>query len=243
MSVTAEKSPSPYQPKGMLIDGKWVGSVSGAHFSGRESGQAQPIADVPRAGSGRRRCRGRCSREGAAGVEEDRAARARQAVAQDRRGDPGAQRGARAHHRARNRQCAAHPGARRGHIDRRHLPLFRRPRFGAEGRDRAARRARAVLYPPRAARHRRRHHPVERAGHAGRAQDRARFVRRQRHGAEGGRGCAARRADDGRYLPGIPAARRAERADRLRPGMRAAARQPSEDSASSPSPARPRSAR
>ena len=71
----------------------------------------------------------------------------------------------------------------------------------AEGRDRAARRARAVLHPPRAARRRRRHHPVERAGHAGRAQDRARALRRQHHGDEGGRGRAAGRAADGRDLP------------------------------------------
>ena len=81
-----------------------------------------------------------------------------------------------------------------------------------KGETMPARRACAVLHPPRAARRRRRHHPVERAGHAGRAQDRAGAVRRQHHGDEGGRGCAARRAADGRDLPGVPAARRAQRA-------------------------------
>ena len=39
MSSTAASNT--YQPKGMLIGGKWVGSASGAHFTGRESGQAR----------------------------------------------------------------------------------------------------------------------------------------------------------------------------------------------------------
>jgi len=38
-----------YQPKGMLIDGKWVGSVSGAHFAVENPAKRKPITDVPRA--------------------------------------------------------------------------------------------------------------------------------------------------------------------------------------------------
>ena len=82
-------------------------------------------------------------------------------------------------------------------LARRHLPLFRRARRRAEGRDDPARRAGAELYAARAARRRRRDHSVERAGAAGRAEDRARALRRQHAGAEGGRGRAARRAADG----------------------------------------------
>src|SRR4051812_38543149 len=38
-----------YQPKGMLIGGKWVGSASGAHFTVENPAKRKAITDVPRA--------------------------------------------------------------------------------------------------------------------------------------------------------------------------------------------------
>ena len=54
-----------------------------------------------------------------------------------------------------------------------HLPLLRRSRGRAQGRDPAARRARAELHAPRAHRGGGRDHPLERAGASRRPQDRA----------------------------------------------------------------------
>ena len=48
MSSTAMPA-NTYQPKGMLIDGKWVGSASGAHFAVENPAKRKPITDVPRA--------------------------------------------------------------------------------------------------------------------------------------------------------------------------------------------------
>ncbi|MDP1910113.1 MAG: aldehyde dehydrogenase family protein, partial [Hyphomicrobium sp.] len=55
MSTTATPTQSAgsvsgtYQPKGMLIGGKWVGSVSGARFAVENPAKRKPITDVPRA--------------------------------------------------------------------------------------------------------------------------------------------------------------------------------------------------
>src|SRR5260221_210172 len=38
-----------YQPKGMLIGGKWVGSASGAHFTVENPAKRKGITEVPRA--------------------------------------------------------------------------------------------------------------------------------------------------------------------------------------------------
>src|SRR5262249_49525985 len=81
-------------------------------------------------------------------------------------------------------------------------------------------RSGAELHPARTAGRRRRNHPVECSGAAGRAKDRARLVRGQHTGVEGRGRRAAWRLDDGRDLPGISAARRAQRPNRARRGMR-----------------------
>jgi acyl-CoA reductase-like NAD-dependent aldehyde dehydrogenase len=55
MSMTATQTkPAPpvsgtYQPKGMLIDGKWVGSASGQHITVENPAKRTPVAEVPRA--------------------------------------------------------------------------------------------------------------------------------------------------------------------------------------------------
>ena len=103
----------------------------------------------------------------------------------------------------------------------RHHPLLRRPRQRAQRRDHPARRARAELHPARADRRGRRHHSLECAGAARRAQDRAGPVRRQHAGAEGGRRRAARRAVARGDLPGAPAQGRAQRRDRATARKRA----------------------
>ena len=137
MSTATETKPpsSTLSPKGMLIGGQWVDSASGARFTVENPAKRKPIAEVPRGN--------------AADVERAVAAATKayadwrkvvprergKAAAQDRRGHPGPRRGAGAHHRARDRQCAAHPGARRGQHDRRHLPLLRRAGERAQGRD------------------------------------------------------------------------------------------------------------
>src|SRR4051794_28809427 len=58
MSMTVAKSPSgpspvagTYQPKGMLIGGKWIGSASGARFAVENPARRIAIAEVPRAAS------------------------------------------------------------------------------------------------------------------------------------------------------------------------------------------------
>ena len=164
-----------YQPQGHA-DRRQVGRqrLRPAHFTVENPAKRTPIADVPRAARPtsmpRSRPRTRPSQSWKKVVPRERG----KLLLKIAEAIEARSRGAGPHHRARDRQRAAHPGARRGQHDGRHLPLLRRARLRAEGRDHAARRARAVLHPARADRRRRRHHPVERAGDAGRAQDRAR---------------------------------------------------------------------
>ena len=40
-----------YQPKGMLIDGKWVGAASGQRFAVENPAKRTAVAEVPRAGA------------------------------------------------------------------------------------------------------------------------------------------------------------------------------------------------
>ena len=226
MSVTEQTRPNaatPLRHARMLIAGAWVDSASGEALVWRIPARAEdrrdPARGCGRCGSG---CAGRRRRRSLPGARSPPRDRGRLllriAEALEARGEELAR-----HHRAGDRQCAAHPGAaakRRLSAD-----IFRY--FGGLGRrterrDDPARRACAQLHATRAARRRRRHHPVERAGAAGRAEDRAGVVRRQHAGAEGGRGCPARRAADGRVCQRVPAARRAQRADRARRGMRRA---------------------
>src|SRR3954470_20129444 len=49
MSITAEKTPATYQPKGMLVGGKWVDSTSGTRFAVENPANRKPVAEVPRA--------------------------------------------------------------------------------------------------------------------------------------------------------------------------------------------------
>ena len=56
MSTAAQTKPpiasaptGTYQPKGMLIDGKWVGSASGARIAIENPANRQAVAEVPRA--------------------------------------------------------------------------------------------------------------------------------------------------------------------------------------------------
>src|SRR5687768_7101449 len=55
MSMTAAETkpvvpmPGTYQPKGMLIDGKWVGSASGARIAVENPAKRTSVAEVPRA--------------------------------------------------------------------------------------------------------------------------------------------------------------------------------------------------
>ena len=43
--------PGTYRPKGMLIDGKWVGSDSGQRIAIENPAKRTAIAEVPRAGA------------------------------------------------------------------------------------------------------------------------------------------------------------------------------------------------
>ena len=183
----------------MLIDGKWTQSASGAVLPVPEPGEPPDRSRRSRAAPPRT-----CDRAVKAAAKafpawsKVAAARARPHAAAHRRGDGGAHRGTRPHHRARRPATRCAP--RRGRRPQLTADIFRY--FGglgrrAEGRDDPARRARAELHAPRAARRGRRDHPVERAGAAGRAEDRAGAVRRQHAGAEGRRGRAAGRAADG----------------------------------------------
>ena len=186
MSMTAtESNPQDHSvsPKGMLIGGQWVESASGARITVENPAKRKPIAEVPRGN--------------AADVERAVAA-ATKAYAEWRKVPP-RERGkallkiaealqARAEEIARTISLETGNALRtqaRGEASMT-ADIFRY--FGGlgselEGRDHPARRERAVLHPPRAAGRGRRHHPVERAGHAGRAQDRAGAVRRQHDGA------------------------------------------------------------
>ena len=47
--MSTAQAANTYQPKGMLIGGKWVGSASGAHFTVENPAKRKGITDVPRA--------------------------------------------------------------------------------------------------------------------------------------------------------------------------------------------------
>ena len=47
--MSTAQAANTYQPKGMLIGGKWVGSASGAHFTVENPAKRTGITDVPRA--------------------------------------------------------------------------------------------------------------------------------------------------------------------------------------------------
>ena len=153
-----------YQPKGMLIDGKWVGSVSGAHFAVENPAKRKPITDVPRAAA---------ADVDAAVAAADKALPAWKKVVPRERGKlllkiaEAIQ--ARVEELARTIALETGNALRtqaRGEANMT-ADIFRY--FGGlaselKGETVPLGEQRAVLHPPRAARHRRRHHPVERAG-------------------------------------------------------------------------------
>ena len=182
-----------YQPKGMLIGGKWVGSVSGKVITIENPGKKTSIAEVPHAGAADVELAVTAAEKAFPSwknvVPRERGklllkiAEAMEARVEEMARTIAMETGNALRTQARGEAKLA-------------ADIFRY--FGGlaselKGETVPLGEQRAVLYAPRADRHRGRHHPVERAGHAGRAQDRARALRRQRAGDEGGRGRAARR--------------------------------------------------
>ena len=226
--TTADAKPpaSSVNPKGMLIGGEWVDAPAGQRIEVENPRRAEPIGErAARRRRGRRsRRRGRAAAfpAGAVAPRErgrrcSRIADALEASAEELARTIARETGNAIRTQARGEaRCAADVFRYFGGVAER-----------AEGRDPAARRGHAQLHAPRAARRRRRIVPWNAPVLLASLKVATALCTGNTHRAQGGRGRAARRAADGRDLPArILPAGRAQRADRLRRGVRRRAAQP-----------------
>ena len=199
-----------------FVGGKWVDSVEGGTMDVLNPATGETIAEVPRGTQ----------------ADVDRAVEAAQAAlpgwlaktpegsrrgaAEARRPDRRARRGA-GRARVAQRGQAALDRPRRDALLGRQPALLRRRRAGARGQ--GGRRVRGGLHlhrPPRAARHRGRHHALELPADDGGLEARAGARGRQRPDPQAGRADAADHAPLRRAGPGRAAAGRAQRHHRRR---------------------------
>ena len=224
MSMTATQSkPQDHSvsPKGMLIGGQWVESASSARITVENPAKRKPVAEVPRGNA----------------ADVERAVAAATKAYADWRKVPPRERGKAL---LQDRRCPARPAPRSSPASIARRDRQRDPHAGARPRPACAAdifryfgglaselKGETIPLGEHVLSYTRRE-PIGVVGaiipwnapvHAGRAQDRAGAVRRQHAGAEGGRGCAARRAAGWpticqEFLP----QGRAQRRDRLRRG-------------------------
>ena len=173
----------------MFVDGEFVDALSGETMEVLNPATGEVIAEVPKAGQGGRRPRGRGRREGLGDVARQDAEGPHGAAPEARRRDRRERGGARAARVAQRRQAVVGRRRRAG-CDVRQPPLLRGR--GAEPRGEGGDGVRRGLHlddPPRAARHRRRDRAVELPALHGDLEDGAGARRRERPDHQ------ARRAD------------------------------------------------